>query len=134
MCWADNPESSALDQAIKLADHPRVFHHVAMMPDTHTGMGMPIGGVVALKGAVSPNMVGADAACGVLAMRTDIHVKEVTKNALEDIVGEVKERVPMGFTHQSTDTYKEEAKKLVAEHFEIDENIKDFKIIISKGK
>jgi len=116
MCWADDPESSALDQAIKLANHPRVFHHVALAPDTHAGMGMPIGGIVGLVDAVSPNMVGADICCGMLAMKTDIHKKDVTKNALEDIVESVKASVPMGFEHQPTDKYKREVIPMVDEY------------------
>lgn len=35
----------------------------ALMPDAHIGYGVPIGGVVALDGAVAPYMVGVDIAC-----------------------------------------------------------------------
>ena len=35
----------------------------ALMPDAHVGYGIPIGGVVALEGAVAPYMVGVDIAC-----------------------------------------------------------------------
>lgn len=35
----------------------------ALMPDAHVGYGIPIGGVVALDGAVAPYMVGVDIAC-----------------------------------------------------------------------
>jgi tRNA-splicing ligase RtcB len=35
----------------------------ALMPDAHIGYGVPIGGVVALEGAVAPYMVGVDIAC-----------------------------------------------------------------------
>ena len=35
----------------------------ALMPDAHVGYGIPIGGVVALEGAVAPFMVGVDIAC-----------------------------------------------------------------------
>lgn len=35
----------------------------ALMPDAHVGYGLPIGGVVALEGAVAPYMVGVDIAC-----------------------------------------------------------------------
>ena len=35
----------------------------ALMPDAHVGYGVPIGGVVALDGAVAPYMVGVDIAC-----------------------------------------------------------------------
>ena len=35
----------------------------ALMPDAHPGYGLPIGGVLALEGAVSPYAVGVDIAC-----------------------------------------------------------------------
>jgi tRNA-splicing ligase RtcB len=35
----------------------------ALMPDAHTGYGMPIGGVLAVRGAVIPYAVGMDIAC-----------------------------------------------------------------------
>ena len=35
----------------------------ALMPDAHVGYGLPIGGVLALEGAVIPYAVGVDIAC-----------------------------------------------------------------------
>ena len=35
----------------------------ALMPDAHVGYGLPIGGVLALEGAVVPYAVGVDIAC-----------------------------------------------------------------------
>jgi tRNA-splicing ligase RtcB len=40
-----------------------VFEAGALMPDAHRGYALPIGGVAALRNAVSPNMVGVDIAC-----------------------------------------------------------------------
>ena len=45
-------EESCLEQALHLAQLPFLHKWVCLMPDTHTGMGMPIGGVIAAKGAV----------------------------------------------------------------------------------
>lgn len=58
--WCRDIEEEAYKQAEDLAKHPCVFHHVALMPDCHMGYGMPIGGVVALENAISPNMVGVN--------------------------------------------------------------------------
>ena len=52
--WCENCEDGAVEQAVNLAHHPALVHHVALMPDAHQGYGMPIGGVVAAKGAVIP--------------------------------------------------------------------------------
>ena len=48
----------------------------AMMPDAHPGYAMPIGGVAALKHAVSPSFVGYDIACRVSMSILDIAVEE----------------------------------------------------------
>jgi tRNA-splicing ligase RtcB (3'-phosphate/5'-hydroxy nucleic acid ligase) len=59
-CWADDVEQSAVDQILHLSNLPFAFHHVAIMPDCHSGYGMPIGGVLATKGVVIPNAVGVN--------------------------------------------------------------------------
>lgn len=43
----------------------------ALMADAHLGYGVPIGGVVAFKNAISPTAVGYDIACGNKAVRLD---------------------------------------------------------------
>ena len=49
--WCADCEEGAVKQAANLAQHPALFHHVALMPDAHLGYGMPIGGVVAAEDA-----------------------------------------------------------------------------------
>jgi tRNA-splicing ligase RtcB len=49
-----------LAQARNLANLPFTFKHVAIMSDAHCGYGMPIGGVLATRGAIIPNAVGVD--------------------------------------------------------------------------
>lgn len=99
LSWCENPEEGAVKQAINISKHPWLVGNVCLMPDTHEGYGMPIGGVVALNNAICPNMVGVDIGCGMLAMKTDI--KEITKQQLEDIYSEIKGCVPVGFKHNS---------------------------------
>ncbi|MFA6006054.1 MAG: RtcB family protein [Patescibacteria group bacterium] len=69
--YVDNAEEGAIEQAKNVANHPAVRHYVAILPDTHEGYGMPIGGVCALEGAISPNMVGVDIGCGMLSIKTN---------------------------------------------------------------
>ncbi|MBK1885116.1 RtcB family protein [Marinobacter sp. DY40_1A1] len=47
--WLDEGqmEEGALEQARNLANLPFAFSHIAIMPDTHQGYGMPIGAVLA---------------------------------------------------------------------------------------
>jgi len=97
--WCEFPEETALGQAIVLSNHPAIFKHVALMPDTHAGMGMPIGGVVALNNAISPNMVGVDIGCGMVAINTRCKLDEI-QDKLKKIREEILERVPVGFSHR----------------------------------
>lgn len=61
--WLDDLDNGALTQATHLANLPFAFSHVAIMPDSHLGIGMPIGGVVALQDTIIPNAVGVDISC-----------------------------------------------------------------------
>ncbi len=61
--WCPDIEDEALAQAKNLAKLPFAFHHVALMPDSHKGYGMPIGGVLATKDVIIPNAVGVDIGC-----------------------------------------------------------------------
>jgi tRNA-splicing ligase RtcB len=100
--WLDDIESGALTQAEHLAQLPFSYKHVAIMPDAHPGYGMPIGGVVALDGAVIPNAVGVDIGCGMTAVRTDIlasTIEPFNKNGLKDILGKIRQNIPVGFNH-----------------------------------
>lgn len=47
--WLDDIEDGALEQAKNLANLPFVYKHIAIMPDSHQGYGMPIGGVMVSK-------------------------------------------------------------------------------------
>jgi len=97
--WCNNPEQGAVDQAQNLASLPFAFKHVSLMPDTHQGYGMPIGGVLATKGVVIPNCVGVDIGCGMCAIKTSL--KELTTEELKILLGGIRKSIPVGFNrHQ----------------------------------
>ncbi|WP_352418430.1 RtcB family protein [Proteiniborus sp.] len=55
--WLENEEQldrDCLQQALNLSNLPFIHKWVALMSDTHSGFGMPIGGVVACKAIVIP--------------------------------------------------------------------------------
>ena len=95
--WCKDIELTALAQAENLARHPALRRHVALMPDCHCGIGMPIGGVIAAKNALIPAAVGVDIGCGMIAVKTNI-----PSNQLEDmrfrreIHTKIKSRIPVG--------------------------------------
>ena len=97
--WCAAPEPGAVLQAENLSKHPCLIGNVCLMPDTHEGYGMPIGGVVALDNAVCPNMVGVDIGCGMLAVSTSI-TERPDRETLCKIMGKIRETVPVGFNHQ----------------------------------
>ncbi len=97
--WLDELEDDALQQAKNAANLLPAFHHVAVMPDAHTGYGVPIGSVLATEEAVIPNAVGVDIGCGMCAARIVSDIPE--EKAMKQIMGEIRTRVPVGFSwHQ----------------------------------
>lgn len=107
--WAnrDSVEDSCLEQALHLSKLPFAHKWIALMPDTHTGKGMPIGGVIACKNAVIPNAVGVDIGCGMAFVQTDIPVCELKEtmtgsgSLLHTTIGEILRNIPTGYTHHS---------------------------------
>ena len=97
LSWCPNLEDGALQQAINLSEHPWLIGNVCLMPDAHQGYGMPIGGVVALHGAISPNMVGVDIGCSMTAVNTNLTHIEI--NDLKKIMGIIRSKVPVGKKH-----------------------------------
>jgi tRNA-splicing ligase RtcB len=97
--WCDDIEDSAMKQIINLSKLPFAYHHVAIMPDCHSGYGMPIGGVLATKGVVIPNAVGVDIGCGMCACQTSLKAEQVDKEIFKKIMGKIKEVIPVGGNH-----------------------------------
>ncbi len=106
--WTENIEAieeKCMEQAIHLANLPFVYKWVSLMPDTHTGKGMPIGAVIACDGVVIPNAVGVDIGCGMGFVQTDIDVKELkgtmtgSGSLIHNITGGILRSVPVGFSH-----------------------------------
>ena len=107
--WCENCEEGAVKQAVNLAHHPALVHHVALMPDAHQGYGMPIGGVVAAKDAVIPAAVGVDIGCGMIATETDIPAEVFAEMSFRRAFQEkLKERIPVGEgeSHKSTQNWE----------------------------
>ena len=98
--WLDKIEPVALQQARNLANLPFAFKHIAIMPDSHQGYGMPIGGVLATEGVIVPNAVGVDIGCGMLASR--LSIKSLDLETIKYIVLEIKDIIPVGFDHQKS--------------------------------
>ncbi len=100
-------ESNCLEQAYRLSQLPFLHKWVCLMPDTHAGKGMPIGGVIAAKDVIIPNAVGSDIGCGMDFISTNIRMEEIqdiqtgSGSVIQAIVGGIMRAVPLG-----TDRYK----------------------------
>ena len=99
--WLKDLEKGAFQQAKDLANLRIAFRHIAIMPDSHLGYGMPIGGILATKDAIIPNAVGVDIGCGMCSLRTDL--KEIEQKDLKKIMSTIRKTVPVGFNHHLED-------------------------------
>ena len=89
-----------MSQIENLTTLPFLFHHLAIMPDVHAGMGMPIGGVLACKDVVIPNAVGVDIGCGMCAVKTNWKVSDIPVEVLrKEIMRGIRKRIPLGMDH-----------------------------------
>jgi tRNA-splicing ligase RtcB len=94
-------EPGALEQAKNAANLPFAYKWVALMPDAHQGYGIPIGGVVASEEVVSPNLVGVDIGCGMVAVKTSL--TDIDQGQKEQWARDVRGLIPIGLGQQNDD-------------------------------
>ena len=116
--WLTDIEDKAYQQVENLASLPFVYHHIALMPDCHAGMGMPIGGVLPTKDVVIPNAVGVDIGCGMRAVKTNVRAEMLAADFLRKMIMRgIRERIPLGMNHHD----EPQDEKYLPEGFNIDE-------------
>jgi len=79
----------------------------ALMADAHFGYGVPIGGVVAFRNAISPTAVGYDIACGNKAVRLDAHAGQV-KRDIGRIMDEIAKQISFGIGRHNEERVEHE--------------------------
>lgn len=100
--WANSVDAKAMQQIENLTTLPFLFHHLAIMPDVHAGMGMPIGGVLACKDVVIPNAVGVDIGCGMCAVKSNYKVTDISQDVLrKKIMNGIRQHIPLGMAHHT---------------------------------
>lgn len=116
--WTNEVEESAMRQIENLTTLPFLYHHLAIMPDVHAGMGMPIGGVLACDGVVVPNAVGVDIGCGMCAVKTNWKVENLSAETIrEQIMTGIRARIPLGMNHHE----EAQDEKYLPQGFDIDQ-------------
>ena len=76
--WASVLDERTRSQAVTTSAMPFVYPHLALMPDAHLGKGATVGSVIPTLRAVMPAAVGVDIGCGMIAVRTQFSVPDVT--------------------------------------------------------
>jgi tRNA-splicing ligase RtcB len=99
--FGDPIETSALDQMRRTQAHPAV-RAAALMADHHKGYAVPIGGVVAYDGAISPAGVGYDIACGNKAVLTDMSGAQA-RRAITRIIDDIAATISFGLGRRNAE-------------------------------
>lgn len=86
-------QQNAVDQATNLISPHST--EIQLMADHHLGYSMPVGGVAAFDGLVSPSCVGFDIGCGNQADCLDISGDDAQSN-IKDIMDTIVERISFG--------------------------------------
>lgn len=114
-------EAAAMGQIENTAKLPFLYKHVAVMPDTHYGMGATVGTVLATKGAICPAAVGVDIGCGMIAVRTNLKREQIPD--LAKLRASIERSVPMSagkFKKDITESAQKRIDELVALAGDID--------------
>ena len=73
---------------------------LGMMPDSHSGYSLSIGGVCGCNNVVVPAFVGFDASCGMASIRTNIKREQLRGRELRtEILGDLHKSIPVSFHH-----------------------------------
>lgn len=97
--WGD-PLQNAVDQ---MRNCLRTADRAALMADHHLGYAVPVGGVIAYKGKVSPSGVGFDIACGNKAVLTDAKLSDVRGN-ISKLMDDIWRFVSFGIGRKNNET------------------------------
>lgn len=96
--FAKTFEEEARKQVEKICNYePYLNSKIRIMPDAHAGKGCVIGTTMKLDGSVTPNMVGVDIGCGMLAAYFTVNSID-----LEKLDYVIRKYVPSGFSVNET--------------------------------
>lgn len=93
-------EDAALQQLRNISELPILAGPVAVMPDVHMGKGATVGSVIPTLSAVVPSSVGVDIGCGMVAVRTGLHARDLP-DSLAQVRAGIEAAVPVGFAYHA---------------------------------
>jgi tRNA-splicing ligase RtcB len=89
-------EENMWSQAVNAANYEGV-QSVYLMPDCHSGFGVPIGSVVVTDNTIIQSSVGYDISCGIIMARVNgLTATDLTRRSRESWITEVEKRVALG--------------------------------------
>lgn len=92
--FAKTFDDEAYAQVERMANYePYLGSKIRIMPDAHAGKGCVIGTTMTIKDKVTPNLVGVDIGCGMLAGY--LSVNEIDLNKLDEVI---RKHIPSGFS------------------------------------
>jgi tRNA-splicing ligase RtcB len=94
--WTDDLEAQARQQLEQMAGLDIVHHHIAVMPDVHSGIGATVGSVIPTRQAIIPAAVGVDIGCGMSYARLTLTVEQLP-DSLKPVREAIEDVVPVGF-------------------------------------
>lgn len=95
-------EEQALSQFHDAINRPWAVK-AALMPDSHLGYSLPIGGVVAVEDHILPQWVGYDIGCGMSAVKTVYNVSYFTPHIKQYVHTMIHQHIPIGLGRSHTD-------------------------------
>lgn len=114
--YATTLEDVAFEQIKELGEfEPYQDSKIRIMPDCHAGVGCTIGTTMEIKDKITPNLVGVDIGCGMLAVK----LKE-TDIDLQKLDAVINEFVPNGFNIHSEPKAEFEFNKLLAKNLDVE--------------
>lgn len=114
--YATTLEDVAFEQIKELGEfEPYQDSKIRIMPDCHAGVGCTIGTTMEIKDKITPNLVGVDIGCGMLAVK----LKE-TDIDLQKLDAVINEFVPNGFNIHSEPKAEFEFNKLLAKNLNVE--------------
>ena len=109
--WTTDIDEPSSVQLANIASMPFIYHHVAVMPDVHLGIGATIGSVIATHKAIIPAAVGVDLGCGMVAAKLSITANDLDEKALKNVFAQITRDVPVGRAQHADDRILVEAAK-----------------------
>jgi tRNA-splicing ligase RtcB (3'-phosphate/5'-hydroxy nucleic acid ligase) len=122
--YTDDIDGAAREQLVRLSRLPIVHHHVAAMPDVHTGIGATVGSVIATDAAIIPSAVGVDIGCGMIAARTTLRADALDEKRVRRVFDQIARDVPAGHAQHPEERalavkavpFRRELETLIAAH------------------